>query len=186
LSVQQEQFNYRLYFRQLKDMPNAFALPSGQIIITDQLVKMADSQQEIDSILLHEIGHVVHRHGLQQIIHGSIVTLIITMFAGDATAVEEMIVALPAFLLESHYSRGNESEADEFAFKQMVELGIDPIYFATMFEKMLASKDDLKQNDDDAKSKDESDKDYGKFLSTHPSSPSRIQRAREYSDKYFK
>ncbi len=177
LSVQTEQFNYRLYFRQLEDLPNAFALPSGQIIITDKLIEMADNQQEIDSVLLHEIGHVVHRHGLQQIIHGSIVTIAITMFAGDATAVEEMIVALPTFLLESNYSRKNESEADEYAFQKMVKLGIDPVYFASMFEKMM----ELKDAPDDSIDEEE----YGEFLSTHPSSPKRMQRAREYSDKYF-
>ncbi len=174
LSVQSEKFHYKLYFRQLKDTPNAFALPSGQIIITDKLIEMAENQQEIDSVLLHEIGHVVHRHGLQQIIHGSIVTIAITMIAGDATAIEEMVVALPVFLLESHYSRSNESEADEYAFKQMVQLGIDPIYFANMFEKM----EELEEGDNLGKSS-------GEFLSTHPSSPRRMQRAREYSAKYF-
>ncbi|MBE9562793.1 MAG: M48 family metallopeptidase [Proteobacteria bacterium] len=178
LSVQSEQFDYRLYFRQLEDIPNAFALPSGQIVITDRLIEMAANQQEIDSILLHEIGHVVHRHGLQQIIHGSIVTIIITMFAGDATAIEEMVVALPTFLLESNYSRGNETEADEYAFQQMVKLGIDPIHFANMFEKMMELKNNSKQ-DDDSKEK------YAEFLSTHPSSSLRMQRAREYSAKYF-
>ena len=72
-------------------------MPSGEIIITDKLIEMADNQQEIDSILLHEIGHVVHRHGLQQIIHGSLITIAITMIAGDAAAIEEMVVALPYF-----------------------------------------------------------------------------------------
>jgi len=173
LSAQSEKFHYKLYFRDLKNTPNAFALPSGQIIITDKLIEMADNQQEIDSVLLHEIGHVVHRHGLQQLIHGSIITIAITMFAGDATAIEEMVVALPVFLLESHYSRSHESEADEYAFKQMVKLGIDPIYFANMFGKMVEKE-----------SSDTVEK-YGEFLSTHPSSPRRMQRAREYSAKYF-
>ncbi|MEN8219515.1 MAG: M48 family metallopeptidase [Pseudomonadota bacterium] len=169
LSVQSEEFNYKLYFRDLENTPNAFALPSGEIVITDMLIEMADNQEEIDSVLLHEIGHVVHRHGLQQVIHGSIVTIAVTMIAGDAAAIEEMVVALPVFLLESHYSRSQESEADEYAFRQMVKLGIDPVYFANMFEKMVSS--DVEE--------------YGEFLSTHPSSPRRMQRAREYSAKYF-
>jgi len=186
LSIQSENFHYKLYFRQLQDMPNAFALPSGKIIITDKLIEMADNQPEIDSVLLHEIGHVVHRHGLQQIIHGSIVTIAITMIVGDATAIEEMVVALPTFLLESHYSRSHESEADEYAFKQMVQLGIDPIYFASMFAKMeeLEEGDNSGKSDDSSKSS-ETLEEYGEFLSTHPSSPNRMQRAREYSAKYF-
>ncbi|MCK5719320.1 MAG: M48 family metallopeptidase [Thiomargarita sp.] len=176
LSVQTEKFPYQLYFRQLEDTPNAFALPSGAIIITDKLVELADNQQEIDSILLHEIGHVVHRHGLQQIIQGSVITIALTMILGDATVMEEMVIALPTFLIKSHYSRGSESEADEYAFKQMVQLGIDPIYFANIFEKMIELDKDGNSN----KSED------GEFLSTHPASSSRIKRAKEYSAQYFK
>ncbi len=179
LTVQSEKFNYRLYFRQLGDMPNAFALPSGQIIVTDKLIEMADNQQEIDSVLLHEIGHVVHRHGLQQIIHNSFITIALTIMTGDATAVEEMMIALPVFLLESQYSRASESEADEYAFKHMIKLGIDPIYFAHMFEKMLSLEKDENLNSN------EQPDEYSEFLSTHPASPRRIQRAKEYSAKYF-
>ncbi len=187
LSVQAEKFHYKLYFRQLADIPNAFALPSGEIVITDALIEMTDNQAEIDSVLLHEIGHVVHRHGLQQIIHGSIVTIAFTLFVGDVTAIEEMVVALPVFLLESHYSRGHESEADEYAFKQMVELGIDPVHFASIFAKFeqLADGDHSSENADAAESSDTLEE-YGEFLSTHPSSPRRMQRAEEYSAKYFR
>ena len=180
LSVQSEKFKYKLYFRQFKGLPNAFALPSGEVVITDALINMADNQQEIDAVLLHEIGHVVHRHGLQQIIHSSIVTIAVTMITGDATAIQQMVVALPVFLLESHYSRENESDADEYAFKQMVKLGIDPISFAQIFEKMTKEK-----NDGEASSSANNIEKYSEFISTHPSSPRRMQRAREYSAKYF-
>ena len=173
LSTQSEEINYRLYFRQLEDTPNAFALPSGQIIITDALIELADNQKEIDSILLHEIGHVVHRHGLQQIIHNSFITIAITMITGDATAMEDIMVALPVFLLESHYSRDSESEADTYAFEQMVKLNIDPKYFADMFEKIIPS---------DASQSEEK---YSEYLSTHPASLTRIQKAKDYSAEHF-
>lgn len=192
LSTQTEGFNYKLYFRRLDDIPNAFALPSGDVVITDALIELAGNQQEIDSVLLHEIGHVVHRHGLQQIIHSSIVAVGATLLVGDAAGVQEMIVALPVFLLESQYSRANEAEADEYAFEQMVALGIDPLYFSTMFEKMTQSENQEKESADlsngsstESPPSDTLEK-YGEFISTHPSSPHRMQRAREYSEKYFK
>lgn len=184
LSTPSEGFKYKLYFRKFKNLPNAFALPSGEIVITDALIEMADNQAEIDAVLLHEMGHVVHRHGLQQIIHSSIVTIAVTMIVGDATAIQEMLVALPVFLLESHYSRENETDADEYAFEQMVKLGIDPIYFASMFEKMT----DSEKNKAAPKTDDESGsivEEYSEFISTHPSSSRRMQRAREYSARYF-
>jgi len=196
LSTQSEAFHYTLHFRQFKDVPNAFALPSGDIVISDALIKLAERQEEIDAVLLHEIGHVVHRHGLQQIIHSSVVTIAVTMIAGDATAIQDMVVALPVFLLQSSYSRENESDADEYAFEQMVKLGIDPIYFASMFEKMtevenadadkVSSKDGIEdKKDSQLNTSAETIEKYSEFISTHPSSPHRMQRAREYSAKYF-
>ena len=183
LSTQTEGFHYQLYFRQLDNIPNAFALPSGDVIISDALIKLADNQQEIDSVLLHEIGHVVHRHGLQQVIHSSFIAAAVMMLAGDTSGVQEMIIALPVFLLESQYSRENETEADNYAFEQMVKLGIDPIYFANMFEKMTDTEDD-----DSSLEKQSTGiiDQYGEFISTHPSSPQRMKKAREYSKKHFK
>lgn len=192
LSTQREGFNYKLYFRQLDGVPNAFALPSGDIVITDALIKLAENQQEIDSVLLHEIGHVVHRHGLQQIIHSSIVAVGVTLLVGDAAGVQEMIIALPVFLLESQYLRASEAEADNYAFEQMVNLDIDPLYFSTMFEKMAQfenqtgnSADSSNSSSTESQSSDAIEK-YGEFISTHPSSLRRMQRAKEYSEKYFK
>ncbi len=173
--------NYQLKFRQLDDIPNALALPSGTIIITDALINMADNQAEIDSVLLHEIGHIESRHGLQQIIHSSIVTIGLAMMIGDATAVEEMLIAAPTLLLQSHYSRKHETEADDYAFEQMVKLNIDPIHFAHLFEKMLA----WEEQDTATPSRPDKQDNKANLLSTHPSSPKRIQRAREYSKQYF-
>ena len=194
LSVQSEEFQYRLQFRKMAESPNAFALPSGEIVITDAMVELADNQEEIDAVLLHEIGHVVHRHGLQQVIHSSIVTIGITLLFGDASGIEEIIVALPSFLLESQYSRRHESEADAYAFEKMVELGIDPVHFANIFVKMdaLAAENDTDEIsiDDGQDNPPGSDvsilgKEISEYLSSHPVSSRRIERAREYSEKCF-
>ncbi|MDX1698620.1 MAG: M48 family metallopeptidase, partial [Thiohalobacterales bacterium] len=101
LPLQDEDFTYRLHFRRMSEIPNALALPAGDIVITDRLIELADSQAEIDAVLLHEIGHVVHRHGLQQVLHSSFLTLAIIMISGDATATSNIAIALPVFLLES-------------------------------------------------------------------------------------
>lgn len=190
VSAQPKEFSYKLHFRKFHGMPNAFALPSGEIVITDELIEMADNQEEIDSVLLHEIGHVVHRHGLQQIIHSSIVTTAVTMIVGDASAIQGMIVALPTFLLESQYSRRNESDADNYAFEQMVKLDIDPANFAMIFEKMTEAEKEADNNTDSDTATEEPNtngegKSYTDFLSTHPPTPERMKRAREYSAKYF-
>ncbi len=44
---------------------NAFALPGGIVIVTDQLMQLAEHDDEILAVLAHEIGHVKHRHVLR-------------------------------------------------------------------------------------------------------------------------
>jgi|GEM_PF-1479320 len=57
--------HYQLRFREMPgwdddtQIANAFALPSGDILVTDRLMEMAGKPEELDAILLHEIGHVV-------------------------------------------------------------------------------------------------------------------------------
>ena len=183
LPLQHEDFTYRLHFRSMPDIPNAFALPGGDIVITDRLIELADSQQEIDSVLLHEIGHVVHRHGLQQVLHSSFLTLGIIMISGDVTATGNIAVALPVFLLESHYSRENESEADHYAFERMMEAGIDPLQFSIMMEKISSAlKSDPEGNDSGRDKGDHAD--LVEYLSTHPSTPERILQAEKYSREF--
>lgn len=185
LPLQHETFNYRLHFRRMSDIPNAFALPAGDIIITDRLIELADSQDEIDSVLLHEIGHVVHRHGLQQVLHSSLLTIAIIMISGDVSATGNIAIALPVFLLESHYSRGDETEADQYAFERMMEAGIDPVHFSTIMEK-ISRDPDSDPDSDESDSEKQDTIDLLKYLSTHPSTPERMLQAESYSSAFRK
>ena len=76
------EFSYRLNFRQMQGLANAFALPGGDIVVTDTLVKLT-TDYELDSILFHEIGHVVERHGLTAVIQASTMSVVVTMALGD-------------------------------------------------------------------------------------------------------
>jgi Zn-dependent protease with chaperone function len=185
LSLQNEDFAYKLHFRNMPDIPNAFALPSGDIVITDRLIELASNQEEIDSVLLHEIGHVVHRHGLQQVLHSSFLTVAIIMITGDITSVNNLAVALPVFLLESHYSRENETEADQYAFDRMIQANMDPIHFSTIMEKISSDPDSEVTEDEDTQDSEDTNMDtVFKYLSTHPSTPERALQAERYSEKF--
>lgn len=97
---------------------------------------MAEKPEVLDAILLHEIGHVVNRHGMRQVIQSSALTILLILVVGDVGAVEEWILALPGFLLESNYSRGFESEVDEYAFERMLAMGMDPAHFGRMLGRI--------------------------------------------------
>ena len=66
--------------------PNAFALPAGHIIVTDELIGIAHNDQEVLAVLAHEIGHVVHAHGLRSVLQSSAAALLFTAVSGDISA----------------------------------------------------------------------------------------------------
>ena len=157
---------------------NAFALPSGDILVTDRLVEMAEKPEVLDAILLHEIGHVVNRHGMRQVIQSSALTILLILVVGDVGAVEEWILALPGFLLESNYSRGFESEVDEYAFERMLAMGMDPAHFGRMLGRIRRNGGVI----EDGAVQDPGAKSWLEYLSSHPGTPNRIEQARRYSE----
>jgi len=187
--------SYTLHFRYWQSegisIPNAFALPSGDIILTDKFVELSSTQDEIDSVLLHEMGHVAHRHSLQRIVQATFVTTTVLLVAGDTSGLADMGLGLGSLLLSSHYSRDHESEADAYAFKKMLLANIDPANFSTIMEKMeryMEGEIDLIETDNQEElTKDENeDSNFLDYLSTHPETENRIEQAERYSNCFKK
>ena len=117
-------FTYCLEFRKSPVIgPNAFALPSGTIVMTDELVKLSVDDRELDGILLHEIGHVRERHALRAIIQNAGVFLLIASLSGDLSEISSAAASLPTVLVHSEYSRTFESAADRFAARALLRRG---------------------------------------------------------------
>jgi len=177
---------YTLHFRNWNDggvsIPNAFALPSGDIILTDKFVELSKLQNEMDSVLLHEMGHVAHRHSLQRVIQATFVTTAVMLIAGDTSGIADMGLGLGSLLVSSNYSRGHESEADEYAFKKMLMAKIDPNHFSTIMERMTDYMEVEMGQEEDDKKQTEEEKEWLDYLSTHPSTEQRIEQAQRYSD----
>ena len=152
------EYHFNLEFRQGNVIgPNAVALPNGTLIVTDELVKLIEDGHELESILAHEVGHVVYRHSLRQLIQGSAVALVIMAVTGDISTVSALASSLPTLLTEAHYSRAFEREADVYAHAYLINNGIAPIHFANILERI-------------------SDSESGAgFLSSHPSVEERMQ-----------
>jgi Zn-dependent protease with chaperone function len=127
-----------LQFRSAKESvgANAFALPNGTIVFTDELVEMAKNDQELLSIFLHEIGHIHHRHALRSILQNSTIVVITAFMTGDISGASSVLVGLPTLLLESNYSRQHEIESDHYAHAKMQEHGIQLYHFAHILERI--------------------------------------------------
>jgi Zn-dependent protease with chaperone function len=120
-------------FRKSLIGPNAFALPSGEIVLTDEIVKLVDNDDAVMGILAHELGHVHERHLLRQMIQSSAIGAIATILFGDVSSVAANI---PALMLNLHYSREAEREADDYAIAMMKANGIALSNLVLVFEKL--------------------------------------------------
>ena len=105
---------------------NAFALPSGLVVITDEFVELGGDEDELAGVLAHEVAHVEYRHGLRQALQGSLLTLGAALLTGDLANAGSFIAHLPVVLAGLHYSRDFEREADARGAALMRAEGRDP------------------------------------------------------------
>lgn len=195
-----DNIHYQLHFREMSlqghSLPNAFALPSGDIVLTDKFVQLSENEDEIDAVLLHEMGHVVHRHSLEMMTQNSLTTMLVILILGNPDGISELATGLGSALVSNHYSRTFETEADEFAFDKMLKGGINPQAFADILNRMESYSISTMTNEQDegssqtqpeleAESNNENDKieddSLSDFLSTHPNTKLRVKMAEKYS-----
>lgn len=155
---------YQLEFRESRYIgANAFAMPGGTIVITDDMVNLATSDEEVLAILAHEIGHVELRHVMRHVLQGSAVAVAATAITGDAATLSAAVASLPSVFAQAKYSRDFETEADDFAFQLLHNHEISPEAFAAI----------MRYIEDDCECKSSA----LNFLSTHPITAERIERA---------
>jgi predicted Zn-dependent protease len=132
-------WNFRLEFRASQQLgANALALPSGIVIVTDDMLRMADSDNEIIAVMAHEVGHVVHRHTVRMLLQQSVTGLLALVVVGDISSMSTLVAALPATLITARHSRDFESEADDFAYAWLDQHHVPRRYFATILERLEA------------------------------------------------
>ncbi len=150
--------------------PNAFALPSGKIVFTDRLVTLAENDEQLLAVFAHEMGHVVHRHGLRQSLQGSMLTLIAMAVVGDVSSVSSVIAGIPVLLTELGYSRDFEREADRYALQALTQARIAPHHFADILTRLEQT-----MRCDDGKPCPSDDDTNTSYLSTHPPTAERVR-----------
>lgn len=150
--------------------PNALALPDGTLVITDELVELAEGDTEmLVGVLAHEIGHVDREHSLRQIYRAAGTAALIMLIAGDIGSAGEDILTNGAALLSLSYSRSAESEADRISVELMAKAGRDPAAvgrFFELIEKKLGDGGDTS------------------ILSTHPATPERRKAIEDYAAEF--
>lgn len=153
-----------LHFRNAH-MPNAFALPDGSVIVTDELVLLAERDEEVLAVLAHEIGHVHHRHALRLLLETSSMALLLSAYLGDATQISSLLATLPTAYTQANFSQAHEAEADEFALSFLHRTGIARKNFASILRKLQAQS-----------GQKDAEKSVLRYLASHPSTEQRIKK----------
>ena len=146
---------------------NAFALPGGFIYVHRGLIEAAENESELAGVLGHEIGHVVARHGVDQMQRAQIANLGLGVLGallgrGRAASIGNMAGELVAGGTFMKFSRDAEREADQLGARNMAATGHQPRGMITFFEKLAA----LRERDPNA---------VERFFASHPSPAERIQ-----------
>jgi Zn-dependent protease with chaperone function len=160
--------HYKLHFRSSKKIgANAFALPSGDIVLTDQLVALSKDKEfrDILGVLAHEKGHIIKKHTLRIAIQTAISGTIISYLTGDVSV---FVTAIPTIIINSSYSRDFEREADEYALLELKRLNVSPKYIIDLFKEL------------DKESKRDNNSTILSIISSHPLTKERMEFFENY------
>lgn len=161
---------YKFHVIQSREI-NGFSLPGGHIYITTALIRLANDN-ELGSVLCHEVGHVVARHSLKTLKksreYDDIANSLGELTGVAGSIARDLGVALGkmggALMLTVH-SRDEEREADFLGVRSMPGANLDPEGMVTMFQKLLK----IEERDSDL---------LGSLFSDHPDAQERIDNTR--------
>lgn len=171
---------------------NALALPSGDIILTDRFVELAKNTDEIDTVIMHEVGHIINRHSLEMLVQSTLLTTAIVLITGGIDGggtLADLGVGLGSALIYANYSQTHENEADQFAFEYAFKANIDPIALSTILERMESDAIPTQTNTEiegsdkstDKETKADNKKAIIDYFSSHPSTNDRAILTSYYS-----
>jgi predicted Zn-dependent protease len=161
--------------------PNAFALPGGHIYVSRGLLALMNSEDELATVLGHEIGHVAGRHSAQREAksRGWIPLQILAGIGGAAASVVSPtlggVVAgagqLPAALAIATYSRKQEEDADRLGQQYAAAEGWDPAALSNTMDALT----------EEQKLEGGRDPNRMSFFDSHPTTPDRARDGRAYA-----
>ncbi|MBO9461709.1 MULTISPECIES: M48 family metalloprotease [Stappiaceae] len=149
---------------------NAFALPGGYLYVTRGLLALANDTSEVAAVLAHEMAHVTANHAIkrqQRAEAKQLANKILTDVVQDSEEARKAIIS--SQLSFARFSQVQELEADDIGVKTLARAGFDP-YAAARFLRSMAAFARYQ-------SADKSGSTAPDFLSSHPSTPERLQIA---------
>ena len=153
------------------DAMNAFALPGGQVFITEALYAALETEGQLAGVLGHEIGHVLSRHGNKQMARQG-------MFQGLAGAIgvlggtqeSAQAAQMISATLSMKYGREAELESDDWGVRLCYQAGYDPRAMIGVMKVLEEAGGGQAPPE---------------FFSTHPKPANRVEFIERAIEKYF-
>jgi predicted Zn-dependent protease len=157
------------------DSANAFALPGGYIGVHTGLLKIATNQDQVATVLGHEVGHVIAEHSNERVSQSSLLSTgmqlgSVALEMGNVQYRNEIMQGLglgAQYGVVLPFSRSHESEADTIGLDLMAKAGFNPKESVTLWENMSKAGSGATPE----------------FLSTHPAPTSRINNLQSQMTK---
>ena len=169
-STAAKETSYQFKFHLLADNQtvNAFALPGGQIFITEALFHRLKSEDQLAGVLGHEMGHVVGRHSNEQMANSQLWSGLAQGFgvllSDGHSNTGAQVAKMVAQWRVMKFSRDDESESDALGVRFMIQAGYNP-------EALIGVMEILAEVSGGSKSSD--------FMSSHPNPANRMEKIRE-------
>lgn len=117
-------------------MVNAFALPGGTVLVTDDLIEEAEGPDEVAAVIAHEVAHIERRHVMQVVWRNLGLGLVLDAVVGGGTGAGQQAVLLAGQVTELRYSREAEAEADALGQALLHRAGYSSRGMASFFARL--------------------------------------------------
>ena len=145
-------------------VPNAFAVPGGDVYVTEPMFSFAHSQEELGGVLCHEVSHDIHHdvvNNMQKdraVVAGA--SVLAALFGHGRDRIVNIVIGAAAAETELHFSRTVETNADLTGSDVCAQSGINPYGMIWLFQRFAADAE-LRRPPE--------------FLSDHPNDGHRIR-----------
>ena len=172
-----DDFDYPFHFHILRDNQtiNAFALPGGQIFITQALLRRLPTEDAVAGVIGHEIGHVLARHSNQQMAKNTLLqsyaqaAAVVTSSDGrGGQAVGQFV----GEFLQTSYGRADETESDRIGVQLLIVAGYKPEALMDVMDVLAEASQGSPRGPE--------------WLSSHPSPPNRKVDIKEFIEFFRK
>ena len=166
-----KRFDWEFKLIDAPDMANAWALPGGKTAVYTGLLPITGDEDSLAAVMGHEVAHAIARHGNERMSHGMVLQLGMLgadmgtrdMDPGDRDMIMAGLGVGANLGIMLPFSRSHESEADEIGLMLAANAGYNPEAAVGLWQRMGAASSGAPPE----------------WLSTHPSSETRIRRLQE-------